>query len=235
MFIVITGGDKCGKTTQCGLLAGRLREYGAKVFEAKVPGGDTLIGKDIQKLLNSIKQEKFTSLGYDEARRLEALFVVDRLLTEQKIAKAEKDGDIVVCSRWVESAAAYSRACGFEEEWHQLLIASTRKPDLLILIDVAESIYVARANRSGAPDLYDHDADLQNNVRLFLRHYPGIVKVDGSRTSDEVAESVWKVVVSKLLSKAANTEACDNYLAEQDLKKLVRPTQTSSCDPGVLK
>lgn len=210
MFIVITGGDKCGKTTQCGLLAGRLREYGAKVFEAEVPDYDTPIGKDIKFLLNNVSldkriietmlNQKVTKHPREEQRRLEAMFIIDRGLTEQKIVRAEAEGSIVVCSRWVESAYAYASACGFREDWQVSLLAKSRIPDLTILLDVAASIYTERVPQPGIPDLYDHDSDLQKHVRAFLRDYPDIIKVDGSRPSNEVAESVWKVVVCELIN-----------------------------------
>jgi thymidylate kinase len=33
MFIVITGGDKCGKSTQCNLLVKKYREMGHEIRE----------------------------------------------------------------------------------------------------------------------------------------------------------------------------------------------------------
>ena len=44
------------------------------------------------------------SFRFSRETSLEALFVVDRLNTEKLIEKAEEEGEIVVCSRWAESA-----------------------------------------------------------------------------------------------------------------------------------
>jgi dTMP kinase len=204
MFIVITGGDQCGKTTQCGLLAGRLREHGAKVFEAKVPDGDTPIGRDIRRLMRGART---APPAKDDQRILEALFVVDRALTEKRIIKAESEGQIVVCSRWVESAYVYAQSLGFDEKWHEILVSSSKIPDLSIMIDVPSSVYEERASLTritglGALDSYDRDVDLQHKVRAALRGFTNVARVDGSKSASEVAESVWKVVVTKLLSLA---------------------------------
>jgi len=207
MFIVITGGDKCGKTVQCSLLAGRLRQYGAKVFEAKVPDLETSIGRDIKRLLRTMRSDGASEA--DEQRTLEALFVVDRALTEKKIVQAESDGKIVVCSRWTESAFAYALSCGFDEKWHETMLVGCKRPDLLIMLDIPAAVYEERVNQiRGTPDFlaldsHDRDGDLQHKVRVFLRNLSNVVQVNGARTPDEVAESVWKVVVSKFLSMVA--------------------------------
>ena len=227
MFIVITGGDKCGKTTQCGLLASRLREFGSKVYEAKVPDGDTSVGKAIRKILRTMKTEEVDSSDFHERTILEALFVVDRLNTEKLIEKAEAEGKIVVCSRWAESAGAYATVSGFYDrfydfrhncEWHKRAVDSSRKPDLLILLDVHVQYDAKSAQDSGSLEAYDLNYEFQRRIREWLRDYPGRCRVDGSKSPEEVAESIWRVVVSKLLQKSTKVS-----------------TQTSSCEPGSLK
>ncbi len=44
-FIVLDGSDGCGKTTQCALLAERLKENGVEVASLRDPG-DTAIGEE---------------------------------------------------------------------------------------------------------------------------------------------------------------------------------------------
>ena len=67
-------------------------------------------------------------------------------------------------------------------------------------------------------EAYDLNYEFQRRIREWLREYPGRCRVDGSKSPEEVAESIWRVVVSKLLQNAAKVS-----------------TQTSSCDPGFLK
>lgn len=216
MFIVITGGDKCGKTTQCGLLASRLREFGSKVFETKVPDTTTSVGKSIRKLLKVMNVAPAITEGHHERTILESLFVTDRLHTEKMIERAETEGNIVVCSRWAESASVYSQASGYNEVWLSKLIGEARTPDLLILLDVpAQSYDDRKAKEQGSLEAYDQDYELQRQVRSNLRVYPGVHRVDGSRSPEDVAESVWKVVVLKLLEMATTD-------VDRDLKTLVR-------------
>lgn len=224
MFIVITGGDRCGKTTQCGLLASRLREMGSGVYEAKVPDTTTEVGQAIRKILKTMKLGPTDSKNLHERTILEALFVVDRLHTEKLIDGEIKAGNIVVCSRWAESAGAYAEASDFYAEWHDRLVTSSRRPDLTILIDVPSQYDSRSVSSQEALEAYDRDYEFQRRVREWLRNYPDIVRVDGSRSPEAVAESVWKVVVTKLLELATNE---GTSLVDRELRKLVQASRES--------
>jgi dTMP kinase len=209
-FIVLTGGDKCGKTTQCGLLVSRLREYGVPVFETGVPNYASPVGQALDAFLRDVrlsttmdsakpglKEKPFWRQAY------EALHMADKQLVADDIAKAESRGQIVVCSRWAESARIYAEANGFSEEWHEQLLAKLPTPDLTIVIDIDGETY--RSRMGANPDKYEANQDLQHRVREMFRQRIEF-GVDGARSESKVFESIWKIVVRHLLCKAGRPE-----------------------------
>ena len=144
-FIVLDGGDGCGKTTQLKLLADKLREYGLTVAIAKDPGGTT-VGDRIRHIL----------LDYDLSAmdvRCEALlFMASRAqLVSQVIGPALQAGDVVLGDRFVSSTCAYQGAAGADiQKILQLARFANGDtwPDLTIVLDVPAEQGLARAGRT---------------------------------------------------------------------------------------
>lgn len=191
-FIVLEGGDGCGKSTQVARLAGRLREGGEEVVATREPGA-TAAGAAIRAVV----------LG--EGRldpRTEALLVAaDRAEHAATVIRpALGRGVTVVSDRYVPSSLAYqgvARGLGVEAI-ERLSAWATRglEPDVVVVLDVDPA--AAAGRRSGPGDRMEReDEPFRRAVRqayLDLAPRYGWVVIDGSRSPDQVAEAVWHVV-----------------------------------------
>ncbi len=134
MFIVIDGGDGCGKTTQIGLLKDRLEQAGETVRLFREPGS-TRLGESIRGLL--LNSEDIAICPRSEL----FLFMAARteLLTEH-IRPALERGEIVLADRFLLSTIVYQGYAGdvpVEEIWRVGQIAvGACYPDLTIVLDL---------------------------------------------------------------------------------------------------
>lgn len=133
-FIVLDGPDGCGKTTQCDLLAERLKESGVEVASLRDPG-DTAIGEKIRQIL--LNPEHIAMSTATEV----LLYMAARVqLWQEKIAPALAQKKCVILDRWLSSTCAYQgHAGGFGiNQVIKLAADSLGKPwpDLTIILDV---------------------------------------------------------------------------------------------------
>jgi len=133
-FIVLDGPDGCGKTTQCALLAERLKENGVEVVSLRDPG-DTAIGEKIRQIL--LNPEHIAMSTATEA----LLYMAARVqLWQEKIAPALAQKKCVVLDRWLSSTCAYQgHAGGFGINQVIKLAADFLGkpwPDLTVILDV---------------------------------------------------------------------------------------------------
>jgi dTMP kinase len=221
-FIVITGGDKCGKTTQCKLLVDKLRNVKVGAVLLGVPDYESPVGETIRYLLQEGPPSDKRKLIHWQ-RSMEALHIIDKRLVAGKVREAQKQGAIVVCSRWFESAKVYAQANGFEEEWHDSLIHNLPYPDLTILLDITYATYRTRLESNGKEGIDKYEANflMQQKVRELFRdevENSSMWMVDGGKNQDEVANSVWGLVQHKLLAMAATASIpFDTFKAIADL------------------
>ena len=191
-FIVLEGGDGCGKSTQAALLVARLRGLGREVVATREPGA-TEVGKAIRALV----------LGGDDLDpRAEALLIAaDRAEhVHQVIRPALARGAVVVSDRYVPSSLAYqgvARGLGVEDvgrlsQW----ATGGLEPDLVVVLDVDPS--AAAGRRAGPQDRMEREPDefraLVNQAYRDLADRFGWARLDGSAPVDVVAEQIWKVV-----------------------------------------
>ncbi|HEV3365484.1 MAG TPA: dTMP kinase, partial [Acidimicrobiia bacterium] len=153
VFIVLEGGDGCGKSTQARLLVARLREVGREVVATREPGA-TEAGAAIRLLV----------LGGDHLDpHAEALLIAaDRAVhVAEVIRPALERGAVVVSDRYIPSSLAYqgvARGLGVEEiarlsEWATGGLA----PDLVIVFDVPAADAAAR--RADPEDRMEREPD----------------------------------------------------------------------------
>ena len=133
-FIVLDGPDGCGKTTQCALLAERLKENGIDIEVFRDPG-DTAIGEKIRQIL--LNPEHIAMSTATEV----LLYMAARVqLWQEKITPALAQKKCVVLDRWLSSTCAYQgHAGGFGiNQVIKLAADSLGKPwpDLTIILDV---------------------------------------------------------------------------------------------------
>lgn len=196
VFIVFEGGEGCGKSTQVGLLADRLRDAGHEVVTTFEPGA-TALGAQIRRLLLG---------GEDVDARTEALLMAaDRSAHAAEVLKPALDrGEIVISDRFVPSSLTYQgvgRDLGVEtigqlSDW----ATEGLDPDLVLILDIDAATAV---DRLGEPTdrMERESADFHDRVRAAYRDLAGSQGwrvVDGSGPPDTVAESVWEEVTPLL-------------------------------------
>jgi dTMP kinase len=192
VFVVLEGGDGCGKSTQARLLVSRLRDLGREVVATREPGA-TEAGAAIRSLVLG---------GGDLDPRAEALLIAaDRAEHAAEVIRpALERGAVVVSDRYIPSSLAYqgvARALGVEEiarlsEW----ATGGLTPDVVVVLDVPAG--EAAERRAGPLDRMEREPDsfriAVNQAYRDLAPRFGWTLVDGRAPVEEVADEVWKVV-----------------------------------------
>jgi len=192
-FIVLEGGEACGKTTQASLLVARLRASGRKVVATFEPG-KTDAGSQIRALLLD---------GPDRiAPATEALLLAaDRAQhVEEVVRPALERGEDVVSDRYVPSSLAYQgigRGLGVDrvDELNRWATGGL-EPDLVVVLDLPEGVIALRD--VGPPDRLEREsAAFHARVREAygeLARDRGWIVVDAGGSIEDVADSVWAAV-----------------------------------------
>ena len=199
-FIVLEGIDGAGTTTQCGLLAKRLRKDGVAVRTTREPS-DGPVGTTIRQILaGRIVGAGGRAPGW---ATMALLFAADRMdHVEAEIEPFVAGGGVIISDRYDASSLAYqsvSSGKGGEStvEWIRTLNKQARRPDITVVLDVPAEVAVTRREARGdAAQLYEQN-ELQRALCVFYkdlqRHIPNdrVVVVDGSGTIEATAEKVY--------------------------------------------
>ncbi len=194
-FVVLDGIDGCGKSTQAQRLAERLgRETGRPVRHLREPGS-TRLGEGLRALLLG---REFAPTANVEA----LLFAAARAqMLAELVEPALAVGEHVVCERFHPSTFAYQAVAGGLPEAEVLALlqrwAGKPAPDLLLWLDLSVDSALARRGRA-SDRIEDRGIEFQRAVARGYARYaelvPGVVRIDASRSADEVAEAVWREV-----------------------------------------
>jgi len=123
-LIVLEGPDRCGKTTQCRLLADKLPRARVMHF----PDRTTPMGQIVNQYLSS---NDSTSL-----QAIHLLFVANRWeLMSEMVAELEA-GTTLIVDRYSLSGAVYGAASGLNREWCIAVEQGLLRPDVLILLEI---------------------------------------------------------------------------------------------------
>ena len=189
-FICIEGLDGCGKTTQAKLLTEKLEKSHSAVYTAEPSRGK--IGTFIRN--RCLYGEKRLSIIVEAL-----LFAADRIEhIENEVQPALNQGHLVVSDRYVYSSLAYQGAAGLSLEWIEKVNVHALKPDLAIFIDVDPKTVMHRLKTKRS---VMENMETQQRVRdLYLGFVAKgeLVRLDGDRTKDEVAEALSKMVLQFL-------------------------------------
>ena len=190
VFMCIEGLDGCGKTTQAKLLAKKFRKSHNAIYTAEPSRGK--IGTFIRK--RCLYGEKRL------ATIVEALlFAADRIEhVENDVLPALRERKLVISDRYVYSSLAYQGAAGLSLEWIEKINEHALKPDLAVFLDVDPKTVMQRLKpkRSVMETL-----ETQQKVRdIYLKFVAKgeLVRLDGNRTEDEVAEALSAMVLKFL-------------------------------------
>ena len=190
VFICIEGLDGCGKTTQAKLLAKKLAQSYNSVYTSEPSRGN--IGTFIRK--RCLYGEKRLSTIVEAL-----LFAADRFEhVENEIRPALREGRLVISDRYVYSSLAYQGAAGLSLEWIRTVNEHALKPDLAVFIDVKLETLMNRLKSKRS--VMENIGTLEKARDIYLKFVAKgeLIRIDGNRAKDEVAETLSKVVLKLL-------------------------------------
>jgi dTMP kinase len=194
-FIVLEGGEGCGKSTQTELLAAHL---GAEA--TREPGG-TEIGERIRAILLDRRLGRL-----DPRAELMLLLAARAEHVTERIRPWLDAGRDVVCDRFSGSTLAY-QGYGRGLPLAEITVANNLssaglQPDLVVLLDLPARVGAAR--REEPDDRFEKEDEafftrIADGFRKIARGDPDRwVVVDASGSREEVAERVRAVVAARL-------------------------------------
>lgn len=206
LFIVFEGGEGAGKSTILDKIYDWMNTEGIPCIKTREPGG-IKISEQIRSIIldnnNTEMDERTEALLYAAARRQHLV---------EKIIPALNEGKVVLCDRFIDSSLAYqgyARGIGMDEilEINKFAIGEYM-PDLSIFFDLEPSEGLKRINIDNNREvnrLDNEKIDFHNKVRegyykILEKDKDRIVKVDASKSIDEVYENV-KYIITEWLDK----------------------------------
>jgi dTMP kinase len=182
IFIVIEGLDGSGKTTQSKFLAKKLEKTHKVLLTAEPSLGK--IGTFIRE--DYLYEDKRLPT---EAEAL--LFAADRIEhLYSEVKPALEEGKLVICDRYIYSSLAYQGSAGLSLEWIKTVNARALQPDFSIFIDVPPEHVIERLQRKKS---VMETLETQQKVRqVYLKYVEKgeLVRIDGDRSKETVAEDL---------------------------------------------
>ena len=198
-MIVIDGVDGSGKGVQTRRLHQAILQAGHAAILTREPGGSPA-AEEIRKLLVEGEPEK-----WDSMTELLLMYAARRSHLNDTIYPSLKSGHWVVSDRFADSSRAFQGIAGelgleVVEKIHRLVVG-TFVPDLILILDIPETVALKRAiKRGGQEDRFEKKGEhYQSRVRqAFLqiaardtKHYHVI---DADRSIDEVSGDIFDVI-----------------------------------------
>ncbi len=193
LFITFEGGEGSGKTTQSKRLVEYLNSHGKDAVWTREIGGTPLAEK-IRELIFSSEMDTVTEMLLVMAARSEHVkHVIKPALAARKI---------VVCDRFIDSSLCYQGAeLGFDKvlKLHNEVFENLM-PDITFFIDVPVEDGLRRAGARGGNNRFEArpiamHQKLRENFNKLVALFPNrIIKIDGLKSQDEIAEEVLKHV-----------------------------------------
>jgi dTMP kinase len=198
-FMTFEGGEGCGKSTHIERLTARLRKDGRSVLVTREPGY-TEVGEQIRHVLQYSK--KSTAM-VPETELL--LFCASRAqLVREVIAPALKQGQIVICDRFLDSTTVYQ---GAGRRLDSKAVTAINRfavgdcmPDLTIVIDLDPRVGLERArgrelfDRMESQSLQFYDRVRRGYLDLAKREPKRVKIVDGNQSMEAVYKQIWELV-----------------------------------------
>ena len=204
LFITFEGGEGSGKSSVMKEVAKRLAADGYEIIETREPGG-TPIAEQIRNVIldkaNTKMDARTEALLYAASRRQHLV---------EKVWPALEEGKIVMSDRFLDSSLAYqgvARGLGVDNVLSVNLFATEGKyPDLTLFFDIEPELGLARiaANKGREVNRLDLEAlsyhHMVRNAFLDLskRYADRYVKIDASKTFEEVIEDAYQEIKKRL-------------------------------------
>lgn len=160
ILVAFEGIDGAGKTTQARELAAALERAGIPYVTTKEPTS----GPWGVKIRNSAKAGR---MPIEEEL---AAFLADRREhVAELITPALDAGKVVIIDRYYPSTVAYQGARGLDRDELLRLNAFAPKPDVLLIMDIAPNVGLARVrSRGDVADLFEKEDELARAREIFL-------------------------------------------------------------------
>lgn len=203
-LIIYEGIDGCGKDTQINLMDDKLKSLGYDTIVLSNVS-DSPIGKSIREVLSNKEY-------YISSMQMACLFLSELFLVDKQIKEYLNNGKTVIMSRWFYSTLAY--AGDKLNDYLAIKDISDRlicKPDYLVYLDIDPEIAMERITKRD--DTTDKKLELyENTSRLARIHkkyelvldmvsfemkYTNIIKVDASKTVEEVFTDIYEQLNKK--------------------------------------
>lgn len=183
-FLLLEGGDRCGKTTQCSKLLSHLKSRGVEAELWRYPDRTTPIGKLIDDYLG-----KRLELD-DGAAHL--LFAANRWEKKDEMLKKLNQGITLVVDRYSHSGVAFTSAKGvpgLDVEWCKASERGLVKPDCLIYLHAPVE---TASKRGGFGQERYENTEMQTKVKqqFDLLKEEDWILVDADRTIEEIEKDV---------------------------------------------
>ena len=204
MFITLEGPEGSGKTTAVESAVRKLKEMGYEIVRTREPGG-TPIAEQIRNVIldkdNTAMDSRTEALLYAASRRQHLV---------EKVWPALKEGNIVICDRYLDSSLAYqggARGLGIDNVLNINLFATENTwPDLTLLFDIKPEEGLARINANADREVNRLDLEkieFHNKVRqsfldLAKRFPDRFVIIDASKSREEVAKATMEAILSRI-------------------------------------
>ena len=160
-FIVLDGPNCSGKTTLCNMLKDYFTKNRLPFFFTKEPT-KSRIGK--------IAIEWEDTVNYPEV--LACLVAADRYNhLSQEILPAIKEGNIVICDRYIPSSLVFQRIDGLDVEFILDINSRITIPDLTIILDVSPDLLLSRLEKRKKPSRFERlgKPGVKNEVDFYRK------------------------------------------------------------------
>lgn len=206
-FITLEGIEGCGKSTQAGRLAKRLREGGYRVVETREPGG-TPLAERIRDIFLSPSAEPVTP-----ECEAHLILACRSQHVAQVIKPALEAGAVVICDRFTDSTLAYQgygRGLDLRSlEQLNRFATGGLAPALTLLLDLPVATGLARRRRERDVNRLDREAKAfyervrRGFLKMAVQHPRRIKVIDATPDPDVVAREVASLV-ARFLNKRVN-------------------------------
>ncbi len=180
LLIAIEGIDGAGKTTLAHTLRDTLSLDGCTVNLSKEPTNGPW----------GMQMRASASTGRLSPEEELRLLILDRRQhVDELVAPALARGEIVILDRYFPSNVAYQGAAGLDIGTLVQANAFAPRPDLLLLLDLAPEVGLARIRLRGDKPNHFETADNLDRCRAIFRDLalPHTAVMDATRAADEVA------------------------------------------------
>ena len=208
-FIVFEGIEGSGKSYQAKILYNKLKKLNKKVILTREPGG-TKSAEIIRKIILKDYFEKNKKIKFDKYTDTLLYLASRNEHVKNKIRPALKQGNIVICDRFIDSTYAYQVEGkkvknDFIKKIHNQIIGNLR-PNLTIVLKVQQNSFVRRLQKRKTRNRYDNFP-----VKFYLKAQRSFIKLsknkknyvifDSSKNTTELQNLIFRLIVKRISLK----------------------------------